>query len=158
MLLLRTWFCTWFCTWVCTCHRGLDGFSISDPSCSLWPVQFLGSLRLLFSFWCSECPVCMQSMHACCPAPTPLCPCAHTGPANPEGLRLQSRRIENGLEAVVRIPPKYCAFPVSAPTLQVVRVGLLVAGLGSFKLVGACEPCEVLCLVDVSSCETVCSL
>ncbi len=36
---------------------------------------------------------------------------AHAGPANPEGLHLQSKRILNGLEAVISLPTKYCAFP-----------------------------------------------
>eukprot|EP00197_Chlamydomonas_leiostraca_P008153 CAMPEP_0202869616 /NCGR_PEP_ID=MMETSP1391-20130828/12551_1 /ASSEMBLY_ACC=CAM_ASM_000867 /TAXON_ID=1034604 /ORGANISM="Chlamydomonas leiostraca, Strain SAG 11-49" /LENGTH=282 /DNA_ID=CAMNT_0049549953 /DNA_START=79 /DNA_END=927 /DNA_ORIENTATION=+ len=42
---------------------------------------------------------------------TPQSRCFGCGPAHPDGLRLQSKRIENGLEAVVQIPAKYCAFP-----------------------------------------------
>lgn len=34
-----------------------------------------------------------------------------TGPANPDGLQLKSRRIQNGLEAEVTVASKYCAFP-----------------------------------------------
>lgn len=34
-----------------------------------------------------------------------------TGPAHPDGLRLESRRIENGLEARITISSKYNAFP-----------------------------------------------
>eukprot|EP00983_Pelagomonas_calceolata_P129775 1161635-Pelagomonas_calceolata.AAC.4 len=37
------------------------------------------------------------------------------GPSHPDGLHLRSyRTMKNGLEAHVRIPAKYCAFPVSA--------------------------------------------
>lgn len=33
------------------------------------------------------------------------------GPAHPDGLHLESKRIEHGLEARVSLPAKYCAFP-----------------------------------------------
>ncbi len=36
---------------------------------------------------------------------------ARAGPSHPDGLQLKSRRIAGGLEARLRIPSKYCAFP-----------------------------------------------
>lgn len=33
------------------------------------------------------------------------------GPSHPDGLHLESKRIENGLEAHITLPAKYCAFP-----------------------------------------------
>jgi hypothetical protein len=33
------------------------------------------------------------------------------GPSHPDGLHLESKRIEHGLEARVTLPAKYCAFP-----------------------------------------------
>lgn len=45
-----------------------------------------------------------SSPHACPPP-------HYIGPANPDGLQLRSKRIVGGLEARIRIPAKYCAFP-----------------------------------------------
>jgi hypothetical protein len=45
--------------------------------------------------------------YCCC-----CCCCTSSaGPAHPDGLHLQSRRLENGLEARITLPSKYCAFP-----------------------------------------------
>lgn len=33
------------------------------------------------------------------------------GPCHPDGLHLSSKRIKDGLEAHISLPPKYCAFP-----------------------------------------------
>lgn len=33
------------------------------------------------------------------------------GPAHPDGLYLESKRIRDGLEATILIPATYCAFP-----------------------------------------------
>ena len=37
--------------------------------------------------------------------------CFCTGPMNPDGIHLKSKRIENGLEGRIALPSKYCAFP-----------------------------------------------
>ncbi|KAF6264506.1 HotDog domain-containing protein [Scenedesmus sp. NREL 46B-D3] len=42
---------------------------------------------------------------------TPKSHCFGCGPSHPDGLHLESKRIEHGLEARVSVPPKYCAFP-----------------------------------------------
>eukprot|EP00879_Flechtneria_rotunda_P003509 GHRR01003739.1.p1 GENE.GHRR01003739.1~~GHRR01003739.1.p1 ORF type:complete len:255 (+),score=61.69 GHRR01003739.1:283-1047(+) len=42
---------------------------------------------------------------------TPKSQCFGCGPAHPDGLHLQSKRIKDGLEARITLPPKYCAFP-----------------------------------------------
>lgn len=42
---------------------------------------------------------------------TPDSVCFGCGPSAPDGLKLQSYRIEDGLEARVSIDPKFCAFP-----------------------------------------------
>uniref|UniRef100_A0A383VQN5 Thioesterase domain-containing protein n=1 Tax=Tetradesmus obliquus TaxID=3088 RepID=A0A383VQN5_TETOB len=42
---------------------------------------------------------------------TPKSHCFGCGPAHPDGLHLESKRIEHGLEARVSLPAKYCAFP-----------------------------------------------
>jgi hypothetical protein len=42
---------------------------------------------------------------------TPESTCWGCGPAATDGLRLRSRRVENGLEARVRLDPKYESFP-----------------------------------------------
>lgn len=42
---------------------------------------------------------------------TPKSQCFGCGPAHPDGLHLESKRIENGLEARLSLPAKYCAFP-----------------------------------------------
>jgi acyl-coenzyme A thioesterase PaaI-like protein len=49
--------------------------------------------------------VCVQDAY------TPDSTCFGCGPSAPDGLKLQSYRIENGLEARVSIDPKFCAFP-----------------------------------------------
>lgn len=42
---------------------------------------------------------------------TPQSMCFGCGPAHPDGLKVQSKRIENGLEAHLRVAEKFCAFP-----------------------------------------------
>ena len=42
---------------------------------------------------------------------TPKSMCFGCGPANADGLRLKSLRIDNGLEARIKIDSKFCAFP-----------------------------------------------
>lgn len=42
---------------------------------------------------------------------TPKSACFGCGPANEDGLGLRSFRIENGLEAKLKLSSKYCAFP-----------------------------------------------
>lgn len=42
---------------------------------------------------------------------TPKSTCFGCGPAHPDGLHLKSKRIQNGLEATIVIPTKFCAFP-----------------------------------------------
>eukprot|EP00775_Hariotina_reticulata_P002564 gene2564-2866_t len=42
---------------------------------------------------------------------TPKSQCFGCGPAHPDGLHLLSKRIENGLEARISVPARYCAFP-----------------------------------------------
>lgn len=49
--------------------------------------------------------VCVQEAY------TPDSVCFGCGPAAPDGLKLQSYRVEDGLEAIVSIDKKYCAFP-----------------------------------------------
>eukprot|EP00882_Tetradesmus_deserticola_P018066 GHRQ01019389.1.p1 GENE.GHRQ01019389.1~~GHRQ01019389.1.p1 ORF type:complete len:167 (+),score=13.37 GHRQ01019389.1:342-842(+) len=42
---------------------------------------------------------------------TPKSHCFGCGPSHPDGLHLESKRIEQGLEARVSLSSKYCAFP-----------------------------------------------
>lgn len=42
------------------------------------------------------------------------------GPSHPDGLHLASKRIENGLEAHISLPPKYCAFPGISTALSAI--------------------------------------
>lgn len=61
---------------------------------------------VLFISWqpAHTAPITVVALHT-------TCCCVAAGPSHPDGLHLQSKRIENGLEARIALPAKYCAFP-----------------------------------------------